>query len=142
MAQELKVAPKYQRLYFAIATLLPLFYVGVMLYDFEWSAVLMLVIIVLNSYQFIMRALGKNPLGVLAEAYLRLSPTRVTFKYMRKKPVQVLWQDVERLDVHLFRAELYLTNGQTTTIDLEGLTDDNLRKVKDWLHHQQQRMAA
>lgn len=49
------------------------------------------------------------------------------------KPERTFWNDVKKLDVKLFEVELMTHSGQAKKIDLNLLSDEDLKYVKDYL---------
>ncbi|RIJ42467.1 hypothetical protein [Pontibacter oryzae] len=131
--QQHVVKTKYKKLYFAISVALILAYIALLIYDFEWSSVLMFIVLSINNYQLLMYIFGKDPFNLHGKSYLKFNNQGFIYKPLRKAPREILWQDVSGITLHLFEAEFHLTNGGTSAINLEDLSDDNLKLVKEWL---------
>lgn len=135
------VKTKYKKLYFALSIPLTLTYIALLIYDFEWSSVLMFIVLSINSYQLLMYVFGKDPFNLHGKSYLKFNNQGVIYKPMRKAPREILWQDVSSITLHLFEVEFHLSNGVTSAINLEDLSDDNLKLVKEWLVERKQSLS-
>lgn len=81
----------------------------------------------------ILYGLGKRGIFINNFPYLRIDENRIeSFAGgFFSKPKSVQWVDLTHLDVKLFELTVMTSNQMKVNFDLTGLTDDNLKLVKD-----------
>lgn len=75
---------------------------------------------------------GKNVLDLLGHSYISMDENGFSCKMdiFSKKVFQVSWVDVQDIKLKLFEVQL-MVNGAWVSINLEKLSDDNLKLVKN-----------
>lgn len=75
---------------------------------------------------------GKSALDFLGHSYIRMDENGLSCKMdlFNKKVIQVSWVDIQDIKLRLFEVQL-MVNGKWVSINLEKLSDDNLRLVKN-----------
>ncbi|MFN5171196.1 MAG: hypothetical protein ACK5DD_16390 [Cyclobacteriaceae bacterium] len=87
----------------------------------------------------ILHGLGKPPLIARLKGrrapYLKINEHRLEQSRggWFSKPESINWDDVKKIDLKLFEIHLTKSNSETVIIDLNALTDDNLKLVKDFV---------
>jgi len=93
-------------------------------------------IIFLPSFiESILYGLGRK--GILKDnfPFLRINDEQLSFNkggFISKATI-ILWDNVESIDVKLFELVIKSKDGKSNHIDLNSLTDENLRMVKDFI---------
>ncbi|MCX2740246.1 hypothetical protein [Pontibacter anaerobius] len=124
---------KIRRLYLAFAILAPVSYFALLLFEFSWISFVMGSIFTVNAYVIYSSSSEKDPLGVLGKSYLRINEQGIKYKVRRQRALEVLWQEVQSMQLHLFSVDFELKNGQRKSINLEQLSDESLQLVKERL---------
>lgn len=67
--------------------------------------------------------------------HLKINETMIVNKKagFLAKPERTFWNDIKKLDIKLFEVELMTHTGQAKKIDLNLLSDEELKYVKDYL---------
>ncbi|TPE39466.1 hypothetical protein [Pontibacter mangrovi] len=117
-------------IYLTLAILVPVSYFTLLLFEFSWLNLVMGTVFTVNAYVIYASSSEKDPLGVLGKSYLRLNEQGLKYKARRQRAVEVLWQEVRLMQLHLFSVDFELKNGQLKSINLEQLSDENLQLVK------------
>lgn len=77
---------------------------------------------------------GKSPTDLIGKSYFKINDIGIIYKssIFRNKIAQYNWSEVEEIKIRLFELELKIGN-RWVSINLEGLTDDNLKSAKEVL---------
>jgi hypothetical protein len=88
-----------------------------------------------NCIEAILYGLGKRGLFINNFPYLRIDDNRIESfgGGFLTKPKSVKWADTIHMEIKLFELIVTTTNEMKVSFDLTGLTDDNLKLVKDIL---------
>lgn len=75
---------------------------------------------------------GKTALDLLGHYYIRMDENGFSCKMdlFSKRVIQVSWVDIQDIELKLFEVRL-MVNGKWVSINLEKLSDDNLKLVKN-----------
>lgn len=101
---------------------------------FESSGLLLwfyLVYFLLLSLSLLVQSQGKSPIDFLGKSYLKIDPQGIACKpqMFNKNIISVLWSEIEEVEIKLFEIKLKV-RGKWSSIDLEKLSDNNLKLVK------------
>ena len=78
-----------------------------------------------------MQSNGKHPFDLLGKSYFKMDDSGVEIKLsiFSKKVIKFRWDDMEDVKIKLFEIKVKSDN-HWESIDLEKLSDDNLKAVK------------
>ncbi|MCK5371410.1 MAG: hypothetical protein KAQ62_22770, partial [Cyclobacteriaceae bacterium] len=78
-----------------------------------------------------MQSNGKHPFDLLGKSYFKLDDSGVEIKLgiFSKKVIKFRWDDMEDVKIKLFEI-IVKSDNHWESIDLEKLSDDNLKAVK------------
>ena len=107
---------------------------------FAWFNTVYYFLIAILLYRL---GIGKPPFDLIGKAYFKINDTGVIYKssVIRKKIVQYNWNEIEDIKIKLFEVELKINN-KWISIDLEKLSDDNLKSVKEVFKNFQASLAT
>jgi len=98
---------------------------------FMWVYVVYFLIYAIILYS---NSKGKGGLDLLGKSYFRINNEGISCKMsiFSKKTIDLKWEEIDEIRIKLFEIQLKVNN-QWTSINLEKLSDDNLKNVKDML---------
>ncbi|WP_148561771.1 hypothetical protein [Pontibacter korlensis] len=111
----------------------PALHLTLLLLDFNWYNLALCLVFSTSTYTYFALVTGKDPLKVMGTSYLSLNKHGFTYKKRRHKSIEVAWQEVKHMQLHLFSVDFELHGSQTVKVSLEELNDENLKLVKQWL---------
>lgn len=124
-----------KRLYLVGAFILPVLSLAILLYDFQWTTLFYFVLFCANAPIYYGMAKNKDPYKyVLGKSYIKVNSQVMASKKTFQKPVTVHWNAVRQLQIKLFSVEATLQTGRKAVFNLEGLSDENLKLMKEQLH--------
>ena len=80
----------------------------------------------------ILLILGKNPIEFIGKAYLKIENNEIKYKSSptSRKIVRIDINEIEKIIVNLFSVKVLLNDQSTIHLDLNNLSDENLKLVK------------
>ncbi len=84
------------------------------------------------SFSLFIQSKGKHLLDLLGKSYINITGRGIECKLdiFSKKVIQINWSEIQDMKIKLFEVKVQINN-QWESINLEKLSDDNLKSVKD-----------
>jgi len=124
---------KYRMLYLVLGVWGLVFIGIVIFYPNLRQAYLVWLPLIPSAVQSLLYGLGKKGMFAAHASYLRVNEERIEISKggLFSRAITHYWKDTKSVDIKLFAIELTHFDGQVTSVNLENLTDDNLKVVKD-----------
>jgi hypothetical protein len=112
----------------ALVSLVAIFYESKV---FMWVYVVYFLLYAIILYS---KSKGKGGLDLLGKSYFRINDQGISCKMslFSKKTIDLKWEEIDDMRIKLFEIQLKINN-QWISINLEKLSDDNLKNVKEML---------
>lgn len=135
---------KTLRIFSLITLLLAIVTAIILLLDIESSAFILwfyMFYFLVFSISLFIQSKGKHIFDLIGKSYLKMDETVIELKpaMMSKKVLKIQWEDIEELNMKLFEVHLRIKN-KWQSINLEKLSDDNLKAVKQVFANYQEKL--